>query len=253
MTSPEKKDAEGDGGESNNTTKIAIGASVLSLAALMAPMVLAGGAVLVIMMGICETILLPLVLLLQLFGALGGGGGQSNSQGDQVIAAFNGDGQGVLDTSQVPLTDAVQPIQDAGSICNAISPIVIASQIEYVSKFDPKKKGPNGAEGISQMPPDMFTKYGKDDDGNGKTSAVDVKDSIMAQGRYLCDLAGQVQTLINEKKAIGTVLDLTLAAYDLGIDAITKAGGIPDGTDAHTYIVQVRVNFAKYSGLVPPK
>jgi hypothetical protein len=249
MTTPENDTSEDNG----SGAKIAGAVAVFSmLTCVTAPLVLAGGAILVIMMGICQTILLPLVLLMQLFGLLGGGGGGSNTSADQIIAAYQGDGKGALDSTQVPLTSAVDAINAAGALCTTISPVIVAAQIEHESDFDSTKKGPNGAEGLSQLPPDVFTKYGKDDDKNGNTSALDDTDSIMAQGRYLCDLAGQVQTLVNERKAIGDVLDLTLAAYHVGIDAIRTAGGIPPNAEVHSYIVEIRVLFPKYQGIAPP-
>lgn len=154
----------------------------------------------------------------------------------------------------------MDPIQNAGELCGAIGPIVIASQIEKESGFNKTLVGPNGEEGISQLPPEIFKQYGKDDDDNGKTSALDAEDSIMAQGRYLCELAKQGQQLIDdgviqetgEDGTSNTSLDLALAAYDVGMDAVKAAKGVPQTNEAQGYVLAIRAQFAKYQGIGAP-
>lgn len=102
------------------------------------------------------------------------------------------------------------------------------------------------------MPPDKFTEFGEDSDDNGKTSALDAEDSITAQGKYLCDLAEDIDTLRADKEVEGDSLDLTLAAYDVGLDAVKQAHGVPDTPRSKSYVSAIRSQFSVYSGAVKP-
>ncbi|MGI5401196.1 lytic transglycosylase domain-containing protein [Streptomyces sp. CA-135486] len=248
MSSGEGASGQPDG-SSGNAAKIALGAAG-GLGCLMSPAVLLGGVIVIIIIGGFGVLLAPLIALILLFG--GGGGGENPADdADEVIEVLQGDGKGELDPAQVP-SDLVEPIKNAGAICDVIGPIVIAAQIEKESNFNPTLVGPDGSQGISQLPPAVFTQFGKDDDDNDKVSAFDAPDSIMAQGRYLCSLATEVQGLVNSGKAIGSVLDLTLVAYDAGVDAVRQAGGIPATNQSQGYVVGIRALFAKYQGLGAP-
>ncbi|MER5600321.1 lytic transglycosylase domain-containing protein [Streptomyces sp. NPDC002265] len=241
------QDEEGGSKTARNTAIAAGGAGCLLF-----PLGLAGGTVIVIVFCGFGVLLAPLIAIYLLFHSIFGGGGGGDipgpSDASSVLAVFQGDGQGDLDTSTVP-EDLLDPIQKAGAVCSAIGPIVIASQIEKASGFNASLTGPDGRQGISQLLPAVFTQYGKDDDGNGKTSALDAKDSIMAQGRYICDLAGQAQQLIDANEAVGSVLDLALAGYDVGMDAVRAAKGVPKTAEAQGYVAAVRAQFAKYAGV----
>ncbi|WP_329529478.1 lytic transglycosylase domain-containing protein [Streptomyces sp. NBC_01462] len=239
-----------DGGGSKTVRNAALATG--GAGCLLFPMGLAGGTVIVIVFCGFGVLLAPLIAIYLLFHSIFGGGGGGDdipgpSDASSVMAIFQGDGQGDLDTSTVP-EDLVESIQKAGAICSYVGPIVIASQLEKASNFNASVSGPDGKQGISQLPPDIFSKYGKDDDGNGKTSVLDAKDSIMAQGRYMCDLAGQAQKMIDANQAAGSVLDLTLAGYAVGMDAVKAAQGMPTTNEAQGYVTSIRAQFAKYSG-----
>jgi hypothetical protein len=239
---------EEGGSKAVRNTVVAVGGA----GCLLFPATLAGGAVVIIIFCGLGVLLAPLIAIYLLFHLIFGGGGGNDVPGpgdaSAVIAVFQGDGRGDLDTSTVP-KDLVDPIQEAGKLCSDIGPIVIASQIEKSSDFNASLVGPDGKQGISQLPPDIFTKYGKDDDDNGKTSALDAEDSIMAQGHYMCDLADQARKMIAANEAAGSVLDLALAGYDVGMDAVRAAKGVPQTNEAQGYVAAVRAQFAKYSGL----
>ncbi|MFD3653500.1 transglycosylase SLT domain-containing protein [Streptomyces sp. NPDC058620] len=230
-----------------NTAKIAMGAAG-GLGCLTSPVILLGTVIVIIVIGGLGVLLAPLILLIQLFG---GGGSDPAVEAEKVVEVFQGDGKGELDPAQVP-SDLLEPIKAAGTLCEAIGPVVIAAQLERESGFDPNLVGPDGAEGISQLPPAVFTEFGEDENDNGKVSAFDAADSIMAQGRHMCDLAGEVQLLIDNGRAIGTVLDLTLAAYNTDIDAVRQAGGIPTTNRSQGYVVGIRALLAKYEGIGAP-
>lgn len=230
-----------------STAKIAIGAAG-GLGCLTSPAVLLGTVIVVIVVGGLGVLLAPLIALIQLFG---GGGVDPAIEADKVVEVFQGDGKGELDPAQVP-AELLEPIKAAGALCEAIGPVVIAAQLERESGFDANKVGADGAEGVSQLPPAVFTKYGQDENDNDKISAFDAADSIMAQGRHLCALAGEVQLLIDNGQAIGTVLDLTLAAYDTDLEAVRQAGGIPTTNQSQGYVVGIRALFARYEGIGAP-
>ncbi|MFE6946608.1 lytic transglycosylase domain-containing protein [Streptomyces chartreusis] len=172
---------------------------------------------------------------------------------------FLGDGQGRLELSpsqggqgaqgSQPCTvpkNLFKPITDAGSVCDVIGPITIAAQIQYESQFNADFVGPNGARGISQVPTDVFTEL------KGDADPFDAEESIEAQAEYLCSLAEQAQQLIDSGQATGNVLDLALTAYDVGIDAVRAAGGIPATDESQSYVVGVRSWFAPMEGVGRP-
>ncbi|MEV7345458.1 transglycosylase SLT domain-containing protein [Streptomyces sp. NPDC093544] len=232
-----------------NTVYIAAGIGTGAFGCLIAPLLfllLLAGTIVVCALG---WIFWPIVLLCEI-GILdcdgGGGGGGSAVDTDQVVAAFNSDGKGALKEGAVPV-DYLSRIQDAGVECKQIGAIVIVSQIQLESQFNPKLVGPDGKEGISQLPPDKFKEFGKDDDDNDKTSALDAADSIMAQGRYMCSLAKEIDTLIANNEVAGNSLDMTLAAYTVGLDAVKQAKGVPKTDKAQSYVIGVRSSFALYS------
>ncbi|WP_430377554.1 transglycosylase SLT domain-containing protein [Streptomyces sp. B1-3] len=230
----------------------------------MIPLAVAGAVPLIIIFGGLGVLLAPLIALILLFGGGGGSADDYSSDNDtanQMVAVLRGDGKGELDTSTVP-SDLVDPIKKAGEQCDAIGPIVIASQLEKASGFNSTLVGPHGETGIAQLTPDTFSKYGKDDDDNGKTQATDNKDSIMALARYMCDLASQGQTLLDNGTVVKTtdkdgnttnsVLDLALAGHAVGMDAVKTAKGVPQSNDALSYVLAVRAQFAKYQGIAAP-
>ncbi|MFE9025025.1 transglycosylase SLT domain-containing protein [Streptomyces iakyrus] len=242
----------GEGGEGGTSTAVrnTIAAGT-GCGCLLSPLALLGTLVVIIIIGGFGVLLAPLIALILLFSGGGGDGSAGADDADEVIAVFNGDGDGELDTSTVP-EDLVDPIEQAGDLCGAIGPVVIASQIERESGFNRELVGENGEEGISQLPPAVFDKYGEDDDDNDETSAFDAEDSIMAQGRQLCDLAGEAQRMIDANEATGSVLDLALAGYHVGMDAVRAAKGVPQTNEAQGYVLAVRAQFAKYAGVAAP-
>ncbi|MFH8470882.1 transglycosylase SLT domain-containing protein [Streptomyces sp. NPDC017991] len=191
----------------------------------------------------------PAVLICHIFGC--GEGGSAQIDQDQVVSAYHSDGSGTLEDASVP-ADLLETVKAAGDLCTQIGPIVIAAQIQQESTWTKDLTGPDGAEGISQLPPDKFDEFGEDDDDNGTTSALDAEDSIMAQGRYLCSLAGDVETLLADNEVEGDALDLTLASYDVGLEAVKEARGVPTTSRSQSYVSGVRSQFSLYSGAIKP-
>jgi len=234
----------------------ATGAAVKAMAAaggagcLASPVLALGAVTVIIIIGGFGVLLAPVIALILLFTGGGGGDNQSTVDPSTIVSATQGDGKGDLATSAVPDDTLVAPIQDAGALCPEIGPAVIAAQIERESGFDAGKTGPNGEQGISQLPPAVFAQFGKDDDGNGKVSALDPADSILAQGRFLCSLAGRVGPVATGEP-LHDVLSLALAAYKVGADTVLTAKAVPNTNEAQNYVIGIRALLPKYLGLVP--
>ncbi|MFD9326775.1 transglycosylase SLT domain-containing protein [Streptomyces sp. NPDC060065] len=252
-------EGESGGGGGSNAVRDTMVAGA-GCGCLMLPLVMSGTVFIVVIYGGFGVLLAPLIALILLFHGGGGSDSANEDTADRTLTIIQGDGKGELDTSMVP-EDLLDPIQKAGELCGAIGPIVIASQVEKESGFNASMVGPNGEQGLSQLPPDIFKQYGKDDDDNNKTSALDAKDSIMAQGRYLCDLAdqgqkmldsGEVKQTTDDNGTTNSVLDLALAGYDVGMDAVRAAKGVPQTNEVLGYVLAIRTQFAKYQGIGAP-
>ncbi|MFG3253223.1 transglycosylase SLT domain-containing protein [Streptomyces sp. NPDC048172] len=250
-----------DNEEGKNTTVAVAGtAGGLTLVGCLLPLfavILVFGGIMIVL---SNTILLPLKIVCELGLCSTPDMDKffNKDDGDKLAEAFNGDGKGDLNKKAVP-PDYVDAIKNAGKECPQIGPIVIAAQIHQASGFKEKQVGPDGAEGISQLPPDKFEEFGEDDDDNGETSALDAEDSIMAQARYMCSLAEDVDEIAENKrdkegKKVEVDdperLDMTLSAYRLGIEAVEKANGVPKDEDAKTYVASVRTWFSLYAGVI---
>lgn len=246
-------------GEAGGGTRIAvIGAAIgAGIALLTSPIALVIGGALIIVVGALFILLLPLMLLILIFGGLSGGDGGGidiHQAARESIEAGRGDGKGELDTDWIPAS-LRETVEDAGKECTEIGPVVIAAQIQVGSGWYTAKVGEDGKVGISQLDPEIFEKYAEDTDENDHTRPEDPEDSIMAQARYMCALAKEVRTLLDEGKAIGDPLDLTLAAYQDGIEAVREAGGVTPSSDTRAYTAKVRAYFGQYMGILgdPPQ
>ncbi|GLY02440.1 MULTISPECIES: glycoside hydrolase family 19 protein [Actinoplanes] len=165
--------------------------------------------------------------------------------GDVAGAIIGGSGKGRLAANAVPRPELVPALESAGQECDLISPIVLAAQIQVESEWDPATVGPDGEQGIAQLPPGVFDEYGEDDDDNGTKSVNDPIDAIHAQARYLCHLGTQVQQLLADHEIGGDALTMTLLAWDIGIDEVKALGTQLVPLDAYPY--QVRGQFGTFS------
>ena len=88
--------------------------------------------------------------------------------------------------------------------------------------------------------PGTWPAYGKDDDGNGTSSPFDIGDAVMAQGRYMCQIAGEVDGWIaqGKVKAPNGATERYLAGYNAGTGTVLSNGGFP--SNATDYVVQTR-------------
>ncbi|WP_329460656.1 transglycosylase SLT domain-containing protein [Streptomyces sp. NBC_01497] len=229
-------------------TKAAVGAAGCGCLAI--PMTATLGIVAVLIIGGLGVLFYPLVILILIFH-LGGSTGQSADQAKESVKLIEGDGSGSLAVDAVP-GNYVDAIQSAGRQCKEIGPVVIASQLKVESDFDPNHTGTDGTQGIAGLSPSVFQQYGSDTDNNGKTSIFDAKDSIAAEGKYLCALVDQVKPYANDGSFQTSNLSLALAAYRVGADAIKQANGMPSTDEALSYVTSVRDWFPEFDGLFPP-
>ncbi|MEU1047542.1 M23 family metallopeptidase [Streptomyces sp. NPDC005897] len=146
-----------------------------------------------------------------------------------------------IDPSYVPW------LRKAASACSVLEPSVLAAQIDQLSGWSDDSDELSGQKGIAAFTDSEWRTWGKDDDGNGKSSPRDPADAIMALGRRDCSLAKKVTELRTEGRVNGDLVELTLAAYAAGPDAVTEAGRVPAG--AKTYLDEVQALLPRYEAL----
>lgn len=155
-----------------------------------------------------------------------------------VMGAFLGSSASESTVSGVPAEYEADVIR-AGSICQVVTPSIIAAQIDQESTWNPKAGSSAGAQGIAQFMPSTWASAGKDGDGDGKADIWNPHDAIWSQGNYMCNLASQVETAKKSGKLTGDTLQLTLAAYNAGLGNVMKYGGIPPFTETKNYVTRI--------------
>ncbi|OWA22693.1 peptidase [Streptomyces sp. CS159] len=167
-------------------------------------------------------------------GGLPGAGTDDGSAADPSTAVD-------VDPSYIPW------LRKAASGCAVLEPSVLAAQIDQLSGWSDDSDELSGQKGIAAFTDDEWRTWGKDDDGNGRSSPRDPADAIMALGRRDCSLAGKVTELRTEGRINGDLVELTLAAYAAGPDAVTEAGRVP--STARTYLDEVQALLPRYEAL----
>lgn len=107
------------------------------------------------------------------------------------------------------------------------------------SGYDEDAVSPKGAQGVMQLMPETSQAYGVDD-------PFSHDESIMAGARHLRVLMRRYRN------------DMTLvaAAYNAGIGAVSRYGGVPPYAETQTYVAKVRTLYGRYRealGMEPPK
>lgn len=113
-----------------------------------------------------------------------------------------------------------------------LTPQLLAAQAYVESHFNPKAVSPAGAEGMMQILPEVWRKYGADADGSGRASPFNPADSVATAAKFDCYLAG-------ETRRIGPSDRLWLAAYNAGLGAVQRYGGVPPYPETENYCEQV--------------
>lgn len=169
-----------------------------------------------------------LVIMLVLLPVLGMAG----------MAASTGGLGTALRVGSVPATYTAL-IQQAGSVCEAVSPSLLAAQLEAESGLNPNARSSAGAMGIAQFMPGTWRAWGVDANGDGKASPWDPADAIASQARYDCALAAQMARALKSGRVRGSLVELMLAAYNAGPGAVLSAGGIPGIEETKNYVVKI--------------
>ena len=166
-------------------------------------------------------VIAALLVVVCLFAAVFGAAGQQNSGVSNVPAEYESD------------------VIRAGSICDLVTPSVIAAQIEAESNWNPKAGSSAGAQGIAQFMPSTWTAHGKDGDGDGKADVWNPHDAIWSQGNYMCEIATQIEQLKSSGVISGDSLQLTLAAYNAGLGNVINYRGIPPFAETKNYVKRI--------------
>jgi len=103
------------------------------------------------------------------------------------------------------------------------------------SGFDARAVSPKGAQGVMQLMPETAREY-------GVTDAYSPVQSIDAGARHLHALL----------RRYGGDLTLAAAAYNAGIGAITRFGGVPPYRETRDYIAKVQALHASYRRALGP-
>lgn len=156
-----------------------------------------------------------------------------------VMGAFLGSSASESTVSGVPAEYEADVIR-AGSICQVVTPSIIAAQIDQESNWNPKAGSSAGAQGIAQFMPSTWASAGKDGDGDGKADIWNPHDAIWSQGNYMCNLASQVETAKKSGKLAGDTLELTLAAYNAGLGSVLRYGMVPPFEETINYVRRIK-------------
>ena len=161
-----------------------------------------------------------------------------------AVAATNGAG-GKLAPGTVPAQWRAA-VQAAGSACPAVSPPLIAAQIEQESGWNPTAVSPAGAVGLSQFMPGTWAGQGVDANHDGTALPTDPIDAIATQGHYDCALAADLAGIPGDRQ------DTMLAGYNAGSAAVIGYGGIPPYAQTQGYVRRIRTLMVRYAAPTPP-
>lgn len=106
---------------------------------------------------------------------------------------------------------------------------LVRAVIKVESDYDPRAVSSAGAIGLMQLMPETAARMQVRD-------PYDPRENIFGGVRYLRVLAN----LMNGD------LDLTIASYNAGEGAVTRAGGIPAYPETQDYVVRVRTYYAAF-------
>lgn len=112
-----------------------------------------------------------------------------------------------------------------------IDPALLYGVISQESGFNPNAVSSAGAEGIAQIMPSNLA-------GLGVTNPFDPVQSINAGAKMLSD---------NLKTFGGNTVE-AVAAYNAGVGAVQRYGGVPPYTETQNYVKQVLAYAAQYPG-----
>ncbi|MBQ1049924.1 ricin-type beta-trefoil lectin domain protein [Micromonospora sp. C51] len=120
------------------------------------------------------------------------------------------------DAKGVP-AEYVPLVVAAGSVCEQVTPPMVAAQLMAVSGFDANLLGPTGQRGVAQFLPEVWQAYGPADG-----SAWDPAVAVPTVGVAMCGLVSELSGLDGDPYL------LALAAYRNGPTAVRQTAGTLD-------------------------
>ncbi|WP_397518358.1 NlpC/P60 family protein [Rhodococcus pyridinivorans] len=151
-------------------------------------------------------------------------------------------------------------LKKAGELCEGVSAPVLAAlySAENGFRYGPTAPvSPVGARGPGQFMPGTWDQYGKDADGDGKADVLGIADPVMASGNLLCDNYKLIDDWKKRGLVEGDTLDLTLAAYNAGVGAVKRSGGMPSGhpdyeNQTKPYVAKIRATEHVFARMLSP-
>lgn len=142
-------------------------------------------------------------------------------------------------------TEYVPWLQKSAQQCSGITASLLAAQIHAESDFRKNAVSRSNAQGPAQFIPSTWAIWGVDADGDGKADPFSIPDAVMTQGRFMCHLLDRTTSGVRAGSLRGDPLDLAIAAYNAGLGAVTRAGGMPSGgaytTETQPYVQKIRL------------
>lgn len=124
----------------------------------------------------------------------------------------------------------------AASRCpGVLTPASLAGQAYVESHFRADAVSTRGAQGLMQVIPAVWNRYGTDANGDGRADPFTPADSVATSAKFSCALARGVREVPGDRLA------LRLAAYNAGLDAVRRYGGVPPYPETRRYVEQVQV------------
>ncbi|GAA0389128.1 hypothetical protein GCM10009541_35230 [Micromonospora gifhornensis] len=118
----------------------------------------------------------------------------------------------------------VTTISTAALSCPILTPARLAAQLEVASQVNPQ--APRGVAALSDQ---VWATWRP----SVSTSRTDPEAGVTALARHMCDLSGQLR-----RAGIGDGRwEFALAAYEVGLEAVQSAGGIPDAAVGYVELV----------------
>ncbi|UYP19922.1 bifunctional lytic transglycosylase/C40 family peptidase [Rhodococcus sp. Z13] len=151
-------------------------------------------------------------------------------------------------------------LKKAGEMCEGITAPVLAAlySAENGFRYGPTAPvSPVGARGPGQFMPGTWERYGQDADGDGVADILGIADPVMASGRLLCENYQLIEDWKQRGLVQGDTLDLTLAAYNAGVGAVKRSGGMPSGhpdyeNQTKPYVAKIRATEPIFARMLSP-
>jgi hypothetical protein len=135
-------------------------------------------------------------------------------------------------------------VRRAARTCPGVSAPLLAAQIAVESGWNPRAVSPAGAQGLAQFMPGTWAGAGLDGDGDGDRDPFDPADAIASQAGFLCQLLAAVSA---DPSVSGDRRELALAAYNAGLGAVRRFGGVPPYSETQAYVQRIRHLVARYT------